>query len=118
VVSTVGAALDTTTRTVAMRARLTRPARVLRIGETIFGRIDAGVRRAAVTVPVQALVPDGDGLKVFVVGADGVAHARSVTVGGRTEATAEIVDGLKPGETVVTEGADGVDDRAKVVPVR
>jgi RND family efflux transporter MFP subunit len=118
VVSTVGAALDTTTRTVAMRARLTRPARVLRIGETIFGRIDAGVRRDAVTVPVEALVPDGDGLKVFVVGADGVAHARSVTVGGRTETTAEIVDGLKPGETVVTDGAYGVEDRAKVVPVR
>jgi cobalt-zinc-cadmium efflux system membrane fusion protein len=118
VVSTVGAALDTTTRTVAMRARLTHPVRALRIGETIFGRIDAGVRHDAATVPVQALVPDGDGLKVFVVGADGVAHARTVVVGGRTETVAEILDGLKPGETVVTDGAYGVDDRAKVVPVR
>jgi cobalt-zinc-cadmium efflux system membrane fusion protein len=118
VVSTVGAALDTATRTVAIRARLTHPARVLRIGETIFGRIDVGVRRDAATVPVQALVPDGDGLKVFVVGADGIAHARAVVVGGRTETTAEIVDGVHPGETVVTDGAYGVEDRAKVVPVR
>ena len=118
VVSTVGAALDTTTRTVAMRARLIHPARVLRIGETIFGRIDVGVRRDAATVPVQALVPDGDGLKVFVVGTDGIAHARAVVVGGRTETTAEIVDGVHPGETVVTDGAYGVEDRAKVVPVR
>lgn len=118
VVSTIGAALDTTTRTVAMRARLTHPVRALRIGETIFGRIDAGVRHDVATVPVQALVPDGDGLKVFVVGADGVAHARAVVVGGRTETVAEILDGLKPGEMVVTDGAYGVDDRAKVVPVR
>jgi RND family efflux transporter MFP subunit len=118
VVSTVGAALDSTTRTVAIRARLTRPARALRIGETIFGRIDVGVRRDAATVPVQALVPDGDGLKVFVVGTDGIAHARAVVVGGRTETTAEIVDGVHPGETVVTDGAYGVEDRAKVVPVR
>ena len=118
VVSTIGAALDTTTRTVAMRARLTHPVRALRIGETIFGRIDAGVRHDAATVPVQALVPDGDGLKVFVVGADGIAHARTVVVGGRTETVAEILDGLKPGEMVVTDGAYGVDDRAKVVPVR
>jgi RND family efflux transporter MFP subunit len=118
VVSTIGAALDTTTRTVAMRARLTHPVRALRIGETIFGRIDAGVRHDAATVPVQALVPDGDGLKVFVVGADGVAHARTVVVGGRTDTVAEILDGLKPGEMVVTDGAYGVDDRAKVVPVR
>ncbi len=118
VVSTVGAALDTTTRTVAIWARLTHPARVLRIGETIFGRIDVGVRRDAATVPVQALVPDGDGLKVFVVGPDGIAHARAVVVGGRTETTAEIMDGVHPGETVVTDGAYGVDDRAKVVPLR
>jgi RND family efflux transporter MFP subunit len=118
VVSSVGAALDTTTRTVAIRARLTHPARVLRIGETIFGRIDVGVRHDAATVPVQALVPDGDGLKVFVVGTDGIAHARAVVVGGRTETTAEIVDGVHAGETVVTDGAYGVEDRAKVVPVR
>jgi multidrug efflux pump subunit AcrA (membrane-fusion protein) len=118
VVSTVGAALDTATRTVAMRARLTHPVRVLRIGETIFGRIAVGVRHDAATVPVQALVPDGDGLKVFVVGPDGVAHARPVVVGGRTEAIAEVLEGLKPGEMVVTDGAYGVDDRAKVVPVR
>jgi multidrug efflux pump subunit AcrA (membrane-fusion protein) len=41
-----------------------------------------------------------------------------VVVGGRTETVAEILDGLKPGEMVVTDGAYGVDDRAKVVPVR
>ena len=45
------------------------------------------IRRDAATVPVQALVPEGDGLKVFVVGTDGLAHARPVTVGGRTETT-------------------------------
>lgn len=118
VVTTLGAALDTATRTVAVRARLTVPTRTLRIGETVTGRINVGLREHATTVPVQALVPDGDGLKVFVVGADGVAHARAVVVGGRTETTAEITDGVRPGETVVTDGAYGVEDRAKVVPVR
>ena len=118
VVATLGAALDTATRTVAVRARFTHPARTLRIGETVFGRINLSVREHATTVPLQALVPDGDGLKVFVVGADGVAHARAVVVGGRSETMAEILDGVRPGETVVTEGAYGVEDRAKVVPVR
>jgi RND family efflux transporter MFP subunit len=117
-VTTLGAALDSATRTVAVRARFTHPTRTLRIGETVFGRIDLSVHAHATTVPVQALVPDGDGLKVFVVGADGLAHARAVVVGGRTETTAEILDGVRPGETVVTEGAYGVEDRAKVVPVR
>jgi membrane fusion protein (multidrug efflux system) len=118
VVSTVGIALDTASRTLAVRARVAHPARALRIGETVTGHIATGVRAQAVTIPVAALVPEGDGVKVFVVGPDGLAHARPVTVGGRTDTLAEIVDGLHGGETIVTEGAYGVEDSAKVVPVK
>jgi RND family efflux transporter MFP subunit len=117
-VASVAAALDTTTRTLPVRARLTHPARTLRIGETVFGRLSAGEQANAVVVPVQALVPNGDGFQVFVVGRDGLAHARPVAVGGRTEAVVEITHGLAPGETVVTEGAYGVEDGAKVVPIK
>lgn len=117
VVTTVSATIDSGSRSVIVRARLARPARALRIGETVFGRITTGVHRGAVTVPVEALVPDGDGLKVFVVEQDGLAHARPVTVGWRTERFAEITDGLKAGERVVTVGAYGMDDSAKVVPL-
>jgi cobalt-zinc-cadmium efflux system membrane fusion protein len=117
-VTAVGAALDTSSRTLAVRAHLTRPARTLRIGETVFGGIVVSVRRHAVTVPVEALVPEGDGLKVFVVEKNGLATGRPVTVGGRTETLAEITEGLKGGETVVTQGAFGVEDSARVVPVK
>jgi multidrug efflux pump subunit AcrA (membrane-fusion protein) len=44
-----------------------------------------------------------------------VAHARSVQVGGRAEAVVEIVSGLKAGELVVTSGAYGVADGARIV---
>jgi membrane fusion protein (multidrug efflux system) len=118
VVTAVGAALDTSSRTLAVRAHLTRPARTLRIGETVFGEIVVSVRHHAVTVPVEALVPEGDGLKVFVVEKNGLATGRPVTVGGRTEALAEITKGLTGGETVVTQGAFGVEDSARVVPVK
>ena len=117
-VSTVGATIDSASRGVTVRARLSRPARTLRIGETVFGQIVAAVHPHAVTVPVQALVPDTEhgGLKVFVVD-HGLAQSRPVTVGGRTEKVAEITRGLAAGEVVVTEGAYGVDDSASVVPV-
>jgi hypothetical protein len=39
-----------------------------------------------------------------------------VTVGGRTDKEAEITDGLKAGDRIVTFGAYGVDDGAKIVP--
>ncbi|HZS60217.1 MAG TPA: efflux RND transporter periplasmic adaptor subunit [Gemmatimonadaceae bacterium] len=116
-VAAVGATVDSASRGVLVRARLTHPARALRIGETVFGRIAVAVHPHAVVIPVQALVPDGDGLKVFVV-ESGHGMAQKVTVGGRTETEAEITDGVKAGDVVVTVGAYGMEDSAKVVPLR
>jgi multidrug efflux pump subunit AcrA (membrane-fusion protein) len=45
----------------------------------------------------------------------GIAHARPITVGARSESLAEIVTGLAAGETVVTAGAYGVEDGAKII---
>jgi RND family efflux transporter MFP subunit len=110
VVTSVAAAVDSVSRAVAVRARPARPARTLRIGESVFGRIVTGVNPTAVTVPVEALVPEGDGFRVFVVDSAGVAHARAVTVGGRSETLAEILTGVAAGEAVITTGAYGVED--------
>jgi RND family efflux transporter MFP subunit len=117
VVSTIAATVDSATRSVAVRARLAHPSRTLRIGETVFGRIAVAVHPAAVTVPVEALVPEGERVIVFVVDRAGVAHARAVTVGARTESEAEITSGLSAGEVVVTAGAYGVQDSARIVRV-
>jgi cobalt-zinc-cadmium efflux system membrane fusion protein len=116
VVADIGAAVDSVSHAVPVRVRVTAPARTLRIGETVLGRITAGTRPDAVTVPVAALVPDSEGFQVFVVDARGIAHARPVTVGGRTAKVAEIRQGLAAGETVVTEGAYGVQDSARIQP--
>jgi RND family efflux transporter MFP subunit len=114
VVTSIAAAVDSVSRAVAVRARLVRPTRTLRIGESVFGRIVTGVNPRAVTVPVQALVPEGDGFRVFVVDSAGVVHARAVTVGGRSESLVEILTGVAAGETVVTSGAYGVEDGVKI----
>ncbi len=114
-VTAVGAAVDSSSRAVAARARIGRPARPLRIGESVFGRIVTAVHARAVTVPVAALVPAGDGFQVFVVDSGGIAHVRAVTVGARSESLAEILTGLTAGETVVTTGAYGIEDGTKVV---
>lgn len=111
----VGGSLDSATRSVPVRVRIVAEQRVLRIGETVFGEVATTARQNAIVVPTDALVPEGDGFKVFVVDARNVAHARPVTVGGRTSRLAEITDGLRVGERVVTYGAYGVEDSAKVV---
>ena len=114
VVTSIGVAVDSASRAVAVRARLTVPPRALRIGESVVGRIITGVNPHAVVIPVDALVPEGDGYRVFVVDSAGIAHARAVTVGGRGESLAEILSGVTPGETVVTTGAYGVQDSSRI----
>ncbi len=113
-VISVGGTVDSATRSVEVRAQAPPGARALRIGETIFGQISMGTKPRAVTVPIAALVPVGDGFKVFVVNSANIALSRAVTVGRRTDIVAEITSGLSGGERVVTEGAYGVEDSAKV----
>jgi membrane fusion protein, multidrug efflux system len=117
-VADVAGTVDTTTRSVGVRVVTGATRRPLRIGETVFGDIAVFTRPDAVVVPIEALVPEGDGFKVFVVDAAGIAHARPVTIGGRTQKVAEITSGLTAGERVVTYGAYGVDDGAKIVPLQ
>ena len=110
--------MDSATRSVAVRAQAPPTARPLRIGETIFGQISTAVHPRAIVIPVAALVPDGDGFKVFVVTTGNIARERKVTVGRRTETSAELLSGLAAGERVVTEGAYGLEDSVKVVQAR
>src|SRR6185503_6458036 len=113
VLTGVALEVDSTSRTVAVRGRVFRAARPLRIGETVLGRIATGVHPNAVSVPTDALVPQGEGFKVFVVDSTGVVHGQSVEIGSRAEGSVEIISGLAGGETVVTYGAYGMDDGAR-----
>ena len=110
----VSVAVDSATRGVSIRVRAPSTRRPLRIGETLFGQIVVATHPRAIAVPVAALVPDGEGFKVFVVDAESIAHEQTVTVGARSDSTAEITEGLKGGERVVTYGAYGVEDSVKV----
>jgi membrane fusion protein (multidrug efflux system) len=114
----VSGTVDSTNRSVAVRVRAPTTRRPLRIGETVFGDIAVATRVSAIVVPLEALVLDGDNYKVFVVDPTGMAHEREVKIGGKTAASAEVTEGLKAGERIVTYGAYGMQDSAKVVPLR
>lgn len=116
-VTSISGTVDSASRGVAVRVQAPATKRSLRIGETVFGTIAVRTNPSAVVVPTDALVPDGEEYKVFVVDESGVAHERPVKVGGKTSAGVEITEGLKVGERIVTYGAYGVSDSAKVVPL-
>jgi RND family efflux transporter MFP subunit len=114
-VADISAVVDSATRGVPIRLAIRTTTRTLRVGESVFARIVVAQHAKAVVVADDALVPTGEGFHVFVVDSAGVAHAREVTVGGRASHQLWITKGLAAGELVVTKGAYGMDDGAKVV---
>jgi RND family efflux transporter MFP subunit len=114
----ISSAVDSASGGVQVRVAVEKRTRTLRFGEAMTGRIAGGVHANALIVPAEALVPNGEGYRVFVVDSAGVAHAADVQVGGRSAAGVWIREGLKPGDKVVGAGAYGMDDLAKVVTVK
>ncbi len=115
VVSSIAAAIDSATRTVAVRIAAPKTTRALRIGESVNGRIALDQRSDALLVPAAAVVPDGDEYRVFVVDSASIARARTVEVGARRDGRIEITSGLRAGERIVTDGAYQVDDGVHIV---
>lgn len=117
VVITVGAAIDSATRSVPVRVRIASSTRALRLGETLAGKIATTGSKSAMSIPSDALVPDSAGFKVYVV-RQGVAYATPVEIGTRGDSLVQITKGLAVGQTVVTTGAYGLEDSSKVTVPR
>ena len=113
-VTGISAALDTATHSVDVIATIAAPTRPLKVGEELNGAILLTSRGSFVVVPVEALVPEGESILVYVVDKQNIAHATEVTVGARSEKEAAILSGLHGGEVVITRGAYGVTDSAHV----
>ena len=114
-VADVSAVVDSASRGVMVRVAVQAAKRTLRLGESVYGDIPTASHAKAIVIPDDALVPTGEGFRVFVVDSANTAHARPVTVGARTAHRVWISSGLKAGETIVTTGAYGMDDGAAVV---
>ena len=95
--------IDPQTRTLQMRATSPNGNGALLPGA--FARIELiiGSRGTAITVPNEAIIPEENGHKVYLV-KSGKAIPRSVDVGIRGEFDMEITKGLSAGDTLITTG--------------
>jgi membrane fusion protein (multidrug efflux system) len=99
--------VDPVSRTVTLRALLPNPDAKLRPGMFLTVTVlKEDVK--ALMIPEQAIVPERSNQYVFVVGADRVVERRLVQSGRRRPGEVEILEGLEPGERVVTEGTQKV----------
>jgi membrane fusion protein (multidrug efflux system) len=106
--ASLGARIDTVTRSFTARARIPNPDG--RLPADAFMRVSLVLAaRDGVIAPEEAVVSEGGETFVYVV-RDDRAERRPVTVGFRRAGEAEIVSGLEEGELVIVRGVQKVGD--------
>jgi multidrug efflux system membrane fusion protein len=96
--------IDTTTGTVQLKASFANPGHALWPGQYVNVRLILRHDPHALTVPAAAVQRSQDGTFAWVVGADGKAVNRPITVGPVEDGVAVIERGLVAGERVVVDG--------------
>jgi membrane fusion protein, heavy metal efflux system len=106
-VTTVGSMIDPTTHRQLVRSEIADPEHLLRAGMFASFVIRIGDSAQSPAVPVEGVVREGDGTMTVWVTADRRRFVkRTVKTGIRQpDGWIQILDGLQPGERVVTEGA-------------
>lgn len=106
--------VDVATRTVRLRARVENPDSYLRPNLFVNVEINVATIPNALVVPEEAIISNVGGFLVYVVDAESKAQARNVTLGERERGFVQIVEGLKAGERIVTQGHQFVHHGTKV----
>ena len=100
----IDSSVDTSTGTIRLKGTFTNASHTLWPGQFVNVTLQLTTRRNAVVVPNQAVQTGQDGTFVYVVDDQQKVAFRPVKVGPRVDLDMVIEEGLKAGETVVTEG--------------
>jgi multidrug efflux pump subunit AcrA (membrane-fusion protein) len=111
----VSPALDPNSTTVEVWVQAKNPKQTLKPGSSVRLSMVSEAVSDALVVPASAVLTGADGATtVMVIAEDQHAHQRAIKVGIRQDDKLQITEGLKEGQRVVTEGAYGLPDNAKV----
>jgi len=108
-------AVDPATGTLLLKGEFPNADGRLWPGQFVELRLVLTVEPDALVVPARAVVTGQEGPYVYVLAADSTAAPRPVTVARTDAAHAVIAAGLKPGETVVTDGQFRIAPGARVL---
>jgi membrane fusion protein, multidrug efflux system len=108
--------IDTAGHSIQLRATVPNSDGRLRPG--MFARVSLVLKRYdnAISVPEEAIVPMGDKLLIYRI-KEGKAEMVPVKLGVRNKAMVQVVQGLEPGDVVITAGQIKVRPGAAVNPI-
>jgi membrane fusion protein, heavy metal efflux system len=105
-VTNLGSLIDPNSHRQLVRSEIDDPEHLLRSGMYASFVIRVGDPLTSLAVPADGVVREGDGtMSVWVTTDSRRFSKRTVSIGLRQDGWVQILDGLQPGETVVTEGA-------------
>jgi multidrug efflux system membrane fusion protein len=111
---TVDNQIDTTTGTIKLRARFQNSDEKLFPNQFVNINLKLATVRAATVVPAATIQRASFGTFVYVVKPDGKATIRKVTLGVTEGERVAIAEGVAPGERVVLEGVDALEEGVEV----
>jgi multidrug efflux system membrane fusion protein len=112
--ATVDNVVDPTTGTVKLRAMFDNTDNKLFPSQFVNIRLLVDTLQNQTVVPVAAIQRGASGAFVFIVNPDKTVNQRSVKLGVQDGDKIAILEGLKPGDTVVVDGADRLRDGSDV----
>ena len=113
---TVDNLVDVSTGTVRFKAMFDNRDNALFPNQFVNARLLLDTKRNAVLIPAQAVQRGPQTTYVYVVKPDNTVEMRNVELGPVERDLASINKGLSPGESVVTEGVDRLQQGMKVAP--
>ena len=106
--------LDPKTRTLKARLRFPNPDEALKPNMYANVKIYGGAKDDVVVIPVEALIRTGREERVVIALGDGRFESRTVTAGIESGDWVAIIEGIQPGDRVVTSGQFLIDSEASL----
>ncbi len=113
-VTRIANALDANSRAMLVILEVPNPQLVLYPGMYAQIRFSAARLRPELRIPGDALMLGKEGPRVAVVDADHVVHYRRIGVGEDLGSEVEVTSGLSPGDLVVSNPTDTIQENARV----
>jgi cobalt-zinc-cadmium efflux system membrane fusion protein len=111
-ISWVGASLDANTHRLPVRADVENPDGALKPVMFANFSITTGRDATAPAVPQSAIVYEGDTIRAWLARDDGRIESRTIRIGRVEDGMVEVLQGLSPGDKIVTSGALFIDRAA------
>jgi multidrug efflux system membrane fusion protein len=108
--------IDTTTGTYKLKAIFSNDNNILFPNQFVNVHLLVDTKRNLTVVPVTAIQRGPQGTYVYAVDHNNVAKIRTVTVAQSTNENAGLSSGVNPGDTVVIDGQDKLQDGTQVNP--